>query len=61
MGKCVHPDTELLLNTGESVKIGEYIDQHISYQNTIEDGFYDELTTGIFSINGQGKVQSGSG
>lgn len=57
MGKCVHPDTELLLTTGERVTIGDYIDSHISTQYTISDGYYEEIETNVVSIDKMGKLE----
>lgn len=58
MGKCVHPNTELLLSTGERLTIGEYVDRNISSLHVISDGYYDHVNTNVVSINLKGKIQT---
>lgn len=56
MGKCVHPDTEILLASGERLAIGKYIDNYITNKNHIPDGYFEYIETEILSINFQGKI-----
>ena len=57
MGKCVHPDTTLLLANGDYIKIGEYVDKKITYQNQINDGFFDFVDTELISIDLDGNLK----
>ncbi|MHA2153947.1 MAG: LAGLIDADG family homing endonuclease [Candidatus Hodarchaeales archaeon] len=51
VGKCVVPETEVILSSGERFVIGEFVDQEISGEFTTDDGYYQPSDLYLKSLN----------
>ncbi len=55
VGKCLAPSSEILLSTGERTSIKDLIDSNITNTNVIDDGYYEENETFLFSMDKRGR------
>lgn len=56
MGKCVHPDTEIILNSGQRTTIYDLVDTNIEYKNQINNGYFEKVQTNVMGMNLSGKT-----
>jgi replicative DNA helicase Mcm len=56
VGKCVHPESEIILASGERQRIKDLVESNITGKNIINDGYFEYYSSNLMGMDKNGKL-----